>query len=151
MKKLIFALFTCFTLCGVNHGWAQTQKQPIEGAEATKSHYKALYYLDDSDAGRIAMTLRNMKSAMEDPRLAGKVEIELVVFGPGVAVYKKGSEYEGSLKELLSKGVDLRMCNNTMIHGNISRDSLYPFIKYVATGNGEIIIRGADGWVVIHP
>ena len=34
---------------------------------------------------------------------------------------------------------------------NISKEELFPFIAYVPTGNGELIIRQAQGWSLVHP
>ncbi len=33
----------------------------------------------------------------------------------------------------------------------ISRDVLFPFISYVPSGNGELIIRQQEGWAISHP
>ena len=125
--------------------------QSFEGAPATASHYKALYMLDDSLTYKMQHILRNIDNALEDPRLKGKLEIELVVFGQGYNIYKKTGPHEQQLLALQKKGVVLAMCNNTMKAGHIERESLFPFVNYVPSGNGEIIIRGSDGWVVVHP
>ncbi|MNY31846.1 DsrE/DsrF-like family protein [compost metagenome] len=95
--------------------------------------------------------LRNMKNAMEDPRIKGKLEVELIVFGDGVALYNKNSPYMDKLKDLMSKGVLLAQCENTLKERNIDKSTLYDFISYVPSGNGEIIIRQQQGWAVIHP
>jgi intracellular sulfur oxidation DsrE/DsrF family protein len=42
-------------------------------------------------------------------------------------------------------------CNNTLRERKISRDQLYDFIAVVPSGNGELIIRQADGWTIIKP
>ncbi len=130
---------------------AQTAPSEFKGAAATQVHYKALYYLDESDPKKIKMTLRNISNVLEDARLKGKVEIELVAFADGVAVYDKNGPYEEQLLALQKKGVILAQCNNTVIERHIDKTTLYPFISYVPTGNGEIIIRQADGWATIHP
>ena len=55
------------------------------------------------------------------------------------------------LKDLQSKGVLLALCENTVRKKHIDKNTLYPFISYVPSGNGEIIIRGAEEWVLVHP
>ncbi|MBE9601505.1 DsrE family protein [Pedobacter sp. MC2016-24] len=121
------------------------------GAKATKRHYKALYVLNSSEEKKISGTLRNIKNALDDPRLKGKLEIELIAFGEGVAVYYKTGKYEESLKALVAKGVILAQCENTIRERKIQKSELFDFIHYVPSGNGEIIIRSAQGWAIVHP
>ncbi|MES2652559.1 MAG: DsrE family protein [Bacteroidota bacterium] len=123
----------------------------FSGAEATQKHYKALYVLNSSDEKRISGTLRNMKNALDDPRLKGKLEIELIVFGDGVAVYYKNGKYIEMLLALAKRGVILAQCENTIRERKIDKKELADFIHYVPSGNGEIIIRSAQGWAIVHP
>ncbi len=51
----------------------------------------------------------------------------------------------------MEKGVIVAQCNNTLKERKIGRDQLYGFIAVVPTGNGELIIRQAEGWSVIKP
>lgn len=130
---------------------SQTTANGFTGAEAHLKHYRALYVLNSGDAKTINSTLRNIKNAMEDPRLKDKLEVELIVFGDGVSVFKKVETYETILKELQAKGVLLAQCENTIRERKIDKNSLFPFISYVPSGNGEIIIRQQQGWAVVHP
>jgi len=123
----------------------------FQGAKATLKHYKALYILDENDPKKIAGTLRNINNALEDPRLKGKLEVELIAFGAGVEMYEKSGAYEKQLQDLKAKGVLLAQCENTVRERHIDKNTLFPFISYVPSGNGEIIIRGAQGWVLVHP
>jgi uncharacterized protein len=65
----------------------------FNGAAATLKEYKALYVLNQSDDKKIRGTIRNINNALEDPRLKGKLKIELVAFGDGVELYKKSNHY----------------------------------------------------------
>jgi len=113
--------------------------------------YHAIYQLDNSDEKIIGKAIRNINNALNDPRLAGKIEIELIAFGGGTDAYMKGSKYEEDLKALVQKGVIVSQCNNTLKERKITRDQLYDFIAIVPSGNGELIIRQAEGWSVIKP
>lgn len=130
---------------------AQNTAVNFTGAEATLSHYKALYVLNSGDDKKIQGTLRNIKNSLADVRLKDKLEIELVVFGDGVKVFAKDGPYEGTLKALQSKGVILAQCENTIRERKIDKNSLYSFISYVPSGAGEMIIREQQGWAIIHP
>lgn len=120
-------------------------------AEAHLDQYKALYIINSSDDKRVKGALRNIGNAMEDPRLKGKLEVELIVFSDGVEIYKKGSAYEQTLTDLKNKGVALVQCEHTLTQRKIDKSELYPFVSYVPTGNGEIILRHYQGWAIVHP
>ncbi len=130
---------------------AQTSPAAFEPAAATNKQYRVAYQLNTDDDDKIKGTLRNIKNAIDDPRLSGKLVVELVVHGAGVAVFRKTKPYEELVQELRKKGVMLAMCENTMRERKISRDELFPFINYVPTGNGELIIRQQNGWAFMHP
>lgn len=138
-------------VAGVTTSFAQTKPQDFTGAEATLKNYKALYILNSGDEKKMTGTLRNMKNALDDPRLKGKLELELIVFGDGVAVYDKNGIFEKTLKELQARGVLLAQCENTLRERHIDKSTLFDFISFVPSGNGEIIIREQQGWAVVHP
>lgn len=152
MKSLHIVLF--FIAINISFaGIAQTtvHAKPFHGAEATLKEYKALYILNEPDDKKIRAVLRNINNALEDPRLKGKLQVELVAFGNGVEVFKKANHYDTLLTALQKKGVILAQCENTIREKHISKDELWPFVSYVPSGNGEIIIRQYQGWAVVHP
>jgi intracellular sulfur oxidation DsrE/DsrF family protein len=151
MKKYAFTLFAIALLAFAKPAHAQTDPAAFTGATPKLNHYDALYVINSSDEKKIKGTLRNMANSLEDPRLKGKLHLELICFGDGVAVYMKSGVYEQSLKDLQSKGVILAQCSNTVRERNIDKNDLFPFISYVPSGNGEIILRHYDGWAIVHP
>jgi len=96
-------------------------------------------------------TLRNINNALDDPRLKGKLQVELIAFSGGTDAFLKTSKYEDDLKKLVRKGVILAQCDNTLHERNIKREELYDFIAIVPSGNGELILRPAEGWAIIKP
>jgi intracellular sulfur oxidation DsrE/DsrF family protein len=155
MKKISVLIFGLVLSATVLH--AQTADKAFDnnkaftGAKATQKKYHAIYQLDNSDPKIIEKAIRNINNALADSRLAGKIEIELIAFGGGTEAYMKGGKYEEDLKALVQKGVIVAQCNNTLREKKISRDQLYDFIAIVPSGNGELIIRQAEGWSVIKP
>jgi uncharacterized protein len=155
MKKLIFCAFS-FLILSVSMQ-AQTMDEALAknksfaGAQSALPLYHVIYQLDNSDPKIIEKAIRNINNTLTDPRLAGKVEIEMVAFGGGTDAYLKGSKYENDLKALVEKGVIVSQCNNTLKERKLSRDQLYDFIAIVPSGNGELIIRAAEGWSIIKP
>ena len=134
-----------------SHESTLERNKAFTGAEAKGKQYRAIFQLDSNDPKTIEKTFRNLKNALKDPRLSGKLEIELIAFSGGTDAYLKGGKYETDLKELAEKGVIIAQCNNTLIERNISRDDIYDFIGIVPSGTGEIIIREAQGWSIVKP
>ncbi|RYY21956.1 MAG: hypothetical protein EOP41_07765 [Sphingobacteriaceae bacterium] len=151
MKKytLILAAFALLLLA--KPASAQTTDAVFTGAKPTLKNYNALYILNSNDDKKIKATLRNLDNALEDPRLKGKLHVELIAFGDGVSVFMKSNPYEETLKKLQEKGVILAQCNNTVRERKIEKTDLFDFISYVPSGNGEIILREYEGWATVHP
>ena len=150
-KFLLFTMPFFFICLGYASFGQSAPATEFSGAEATLQHYKALYILNQSDDKKIRGIIRNISNALDDPRLKGKLEVELVVFGDGVEIYRKTNHYDTLLTALQGKGVILAQCSNTVRERKINKDDLWPFISYVPSGNGEIIIRQSQGWVGVHP
>ncbi|WP_454802805.1 DsrE family protein [Mucilaginibacter phyllosphaerae] len=152
MKKYTFLLAATALLAIVKPAIAQQNNASVFAVATAKlKHYNALYILNSGDEKKIKATLRNIDNAIEDPRLKGKLHVELVAFGDGVAVYMKSNDYEEALKKLQAKGVILAQCSNTIKERKIDKANLFPFIFYVPSGNGEIILRQYEGWATVHP
>jgi intracellular sulfur oxidation DsrE/DsrF family protein len=130
---------------------ALERNRSFTGATATRKSCRAIFQLDSNDPKIIGKAIRNINNALADPRLAGKIQVELIAFAGGTEAYFNGSPYEADLKRLIEKGVIVAQCNNTLKERNINRDQLYDFIAIVPSGTGELIIRQAEGWSVIKP
>ncbi|AUD05109.1 DsrE family protein [Spirosoma pollinicola] len=151
MKTIKHLLILAF-LSAIAPAMAQTSESGFHGAEATKSRYRAVYQLNTGDTAVIHHALANIQNSLNDPRLKGKLDIELVVYSGAFVAYQKGKAYfEKELQSLQKQGVILAMCENTMKMRKLSRDEMYPFVSYVPTANGELIIRQQDGWAIIRP
>jgi uncharacterized protein len=152
MKKITVVLMLAATFLTAKT-FAQSTVDPaaFHGATANLKEYKALYILNSADEKKIKGTLRNINNALEDPRLKGKLQVELVAFGDGVDVFKKTNHYDTILTNLQKKGVLLAQCENTIRERKINKDDLWNFISFVPSGNGEIIIRQYQGWATVHP
>ncbi|MEO7486349.1 MAG: DsrE family protein [Ferruginibacter sp.] len=151
MKTSLMVLLFALGCSGTAFSQAKTPVSEFHGATASLKQYKALYILNHGDQHQIKAVLRNINNALEDPRLKGKLKVELIAFGDGVEIYKKSNGYDTLLLGLKNKGVILAQCENTIRERKISKGDLWPFIAYVPSGNGEIIIRQYQGWAIVHP
>lgn len=156
-NKIIAICLFVFALAFQTEAIAQesqllTKNKLFQGAIAKKKSYKAIYQLDSDDPKIIAKAFRNINNALKDPRLQGKLEIELIAFSGGTEAFKKSNgQYEAALKDLIEKGVHVVQCLNTLEERKIAKSELYDFLAYVPSGNGELIIRASEGWVIVKP
>ncbi|HEX8980498.1 MAG TPA: hypothetical protein VF811_12370 [Parasulfuritortus sp.] len=125
--------------------------EAFQGAVADKAHYGAIFQVDSGDEAGIKKTLNNIENLMHDPRLAGKLSVELIANSKGFNAYVIGNGLEQRLRHLQAEGVILAQCNNTLHELHVDRKDLYPFITVVPSGMGEITIRESQGWAYIHP
>lgn len=123
----------------------------FHGATASKAHYGAIFHLDSGGNKAIKKTLNNIENLLHDPRLKGKIKIELLANSKGFDVYVRNNGFEKKLEQLQKEGVILAQCANTLRELHVDRKDLYPFISVVPSGVGEITIREAEGWAYIHP
>ncbi len=151
MKILKLLLLSAFVLLSSKSFCQSTTQSNFNGAEANLKSYKALFILDESNSKKMHGILHNIENALDDPRLKGKLQVELIAFGPGVELYEKNNHMDTMLLPLVKRGVIFAECENTMKMKNLSPDDLWPFVSYVPSGNGEIIIRESQGWVGVHP
>lgn len=123
----------------------------FHGAIPDKNHYGAIFQLDSGGTPAIKKTLKNIENLLHDPRLSGKLKVELIANSKGFDVYVKNNGFEQKLRDLQKEGVILAQCANTLKELHVNRSDLYPFINLVPSGMGEITIRESQGWAYIRP
>ena len=151
MNKFNVLVIFIFCLMSSNAFSQQNTKKTIQPAAATVAQHNALYVLNQSDDKKVKGFLRNIGNVLNDPRLKGKLHIEVIAFSDGVELYKKSGEYEALLVKLKEKGVVFLQCENTLEQRKIGKEELFSFVEYVPSGNGQIILRHYEGWAVVHP
>ncbi len=154
MKHKLILLTFLIAVCVMKQANAQLaleQNKTYTGAQANELLYKAIYQMDQGSPEVIKKTIRNINNLLKDPRLKGKVQVELVVFSAGTEALRKDSEYEEAIRDLILKGVIVAQCLNTLEERKIDKSELYDFLAYVPTGNGELLIKAGEGWTIIKP
>lgn len=155
MKTFIFIiaafLFNLGSYVYAQDNQAIAHNKAYQGAEATANKYRAIYQLDSNVPATIEKAIRNINNVLQDPRLKGKIEIELVAFSGGTEAFLKNGKYENALRDLIDKGVIVAQCLNSLKERNLKKEALYDFIAYVPSGNGELVIRSSAGWVIVKP
>ncbi len=122
-------------------------------AQATQQ-VKAVYHVN-TDVNTVPAILNNIRNHLNaDP----KARIVVVTHGPGInfllqdAKDSQGREFSGSVSDLVSKGVDFRVCNNTLTTRNISPDRVLMEAKIVPSGVAEVArLQAQEGYVYLKP
>lgn len=85
-------------------------------------------------------------------------KIVVVTHGPGIdflisdAKDSKGREFSGQVSDLASRGVDFRVCNNTLETRKIDPAKLLMETKIVPSGVAEVArLQAKEGFVYLKP
>ena len=114
---------------------------------------KTVYHVNDSAEASTAM--RNIKNHLDaDPT----AKIVVVTHSKGIdfllegATDKKGNPYNISVEELQAKGVDFRVCNNTLVSRKIDPKTVLPNAHIIPSGVAELAkLQAKEGFVYIKP
>ena len=129
------------------------------GQEAMKTHQdiqteKVVYHISDSTAARLALiNINNHLRATSE-----KAKIVVVTNAKGIdflfedAKDQDGNLYQPTVQELKNKGVDFRVCNNTLVSRKIEQDRVIPEARIVPSGVAEIgRLQTLDHFVYLKP
>ena len=123
-------------------------------AIAADGPVKVVYHLSEglAQASRAVGNIRNHLDA--DPT----AKIVVVAHGSGIefllegAQDAKGQPYAGSIGELANRGVQFRLCNNTLVSRSISKDKIVLEATVVPSGVVEVArLQAKEGYVYLHP
>ncbi len=125
-----------------------SRAQSAPAAPAVKN--RALFQVTDNDPARWNMVLNNMTNLREGVGSEG-AEIELVAFGPGLAMLKADSPVKARIADALKNGVTINACQNTMKGMKLTPADMLPEISYVPAGVVEVMRKQQQGYAYIRP
>ena len=120
-----------------------TAATPVDGKE------HAIFAVSDDDTKKWNLTLGNIGNAI-DGLGADSADIELVVYGPGIAMVKKDSPVADKIAAALKKGVDINVCQNSMRGYHLEQADLAPGVGTVPSGVVELIRRQHAGFAYVR-
>ena len=141
MKRLMKVIFTSAMLLSA------------AGVSATES-IRVVYHLNEGvqQASRAIGNIRNHLNA--DP----KAKIVVVTHGPGIdflldgAENMSGSKFSPAIGELASRGVEFRVCNNTLTSRKIEKEQVVMEAKIVPSGVAEVAnLQAKERYVYLRP
>ena len=121
---------------------------PSAAADPVK--YKVVLQVSDADPAKWNLALNNANNIQHD---LGKdnVQIEIVAYGPGLAMLKSESKVSPRLAQALDSSIGLLACENTMRNTKTTREQMYNGISYVDAGVVHIMKRQREGWAYVRP
>ncbi|WP_185970100.1 DsrE family protein [Tepidimonas alkaliphilus] len=115
---------------------------------------KVVYHLSEGipQATRAIGNIRNHLNA--DP----SAKIVVVAHGLGIdfllegATNQQDQPFAGAIAELANRGVEFRVCNNTLVARRIDANKLVPEAKVVPSGVAEVAkLQAREGFVYLRP
>jgi intracellular sulfur oxidation DsrE/DsrF family protein len=142
MRRSLISVFTVAALAAAMPAMAQT---------AVKSgKIPAVFQISDNDPQKWNLTLNNAHNVQMDLG-AEAVELEIVVYGPGISMLKGDSPVATRVAAALKSGVKVVACENTMKAQKLTYADMLPNIGYVPAGVVELINKQREGYAYIRP
>jgi hypothetical protein len=126
---------------------AAAEAAPVRAAAGKQ---KVIFQVSDNDPRKWTLALNNVKNIQQDLG-RDNVEIELVAYGPGLAMLKLDSEVASRVGEALGQGVHIMACENTMTNTKTTRADMLPNVGYVKAGVVELMEKQQQGYAYIRP
>ena len=122
-------------------------------AAAPDAVEKVVYHVNDTALARVALNnVNNHLNANPDARIV------VVTHGKGIDFLLKGAEdsngnpYEIGVQSLKAKGVDFRVCNNTLRSRKLDASAVVEEATVVPSGVAEIgKLQAKEGYVYLKP
>lgn len=123
---------------------------PAAAQQPAGAKSKVVMQVSDGDAAKWNLALNNAKNVQVDLG-AANVDIEIVVYGPGIGMLKADSVVGNRVGEALASGVKVVACENTMHGQKLTKADMLGGIGYASSGVVEIMQRQQQGWAYIRP
>jgi hypothetical protein len=155
LTSLLTALLAALSFAITAPATAATNSAPVKTTakkKTAKNVEKVVYHINDASVARIAM--RNVDNHLA---AAPDAKIVVVTHGKGIdfllndAKDDKGA-YQGQVAGLKEKGVEFRVCRNTLKSRNLGDDAVIMEAQVVPSGVAEIgKLQAKEGYVYLKP
>ena len=144
IRKALFAWLLPLGIVLVANAQAADNQKPI----------KVVYHLTEG-IDQAAHAMSNIRNHLVvDPT----VRIVVVGNGPGIdfmldgAKDKSGNPFDATIEDLASKGVQFRLCRNSLTASGIDPARVLPEVEIVPSGIAEVVrLEAREGYVYVRP
>jgi len=121
-----------------------------QAGDAGSHKNKVVLQVSDNDPAKWGLALNNARNVQVDLG-EDMVDIEIVVYGPGISMLKGGSPVAPRVAAALKTGVKVVACENTMKAQKLVYADMLPDIGYVPAGVVELMKKQQQGYAYIRP
>lgn len=141
---LCLALTVSVSGCATSHGASMADSTAAAAKE------KVIFQVSDPDPKKWNLALNNVKN-VQDALGKDKVDVELVVYGPGIGMLKLESPTGNRVNASVKDGVKIVACENTMHAMKLTKADMLGSIGYVPGGVIELMKKQKEGYAYIRP
>lgn len=141
---------SALTACAVPAGHGQGGRAMMSADQPVKAVYHFTNGIDEAQRG-----LRNVRNHLDaDPKA------KIVVVGNGLGIDfmlegakdRNGNSFDAVIQDLKSKGVDFRLCNNTLVSRKIDKSQAVFGVSIVPSGVAEAAtLQVREGYAYVRP
>ena len=144
LMQVLFAFATAMLFAGTAIG------ADGSAAMAQAPKHKLVVQMSDPDPMRWNLALNNAQNVQGT---LGKenVDIEVVVYGPGIGMLKADTVVAQRVDEALQRGVKVVACEVTMRGQKLTKADMLPNVGYVASGVVELMDKQQHGYAYVRP
>ncbi len=117
------------------------------GKAQGKVHH-VLFAVTSSDEADWRLTMGNIRNLLTG-LAPDSVEVEVVAYGPGLALVRKSSSAEADIQALEAKHVRFVACENSMRMQHVTTADLLEGVGTVPSGIVEVVKKQEQGWTYI--
>ncbi len=110
---------------------------------------RVVFQVTDGDEGRWNMVLNNVHNLQQ--ATGPDADIEVVAYGPSVALLKTGSPLAQRIHEAVAGNVKVVVCKNTMAGMKLAESDMLPDVGFVPAGVVEVLRKQQAGYAYIRP
>ena len=121
---------------------ASAQSHPVKN--------RVVFQVSDGDPQKWNLALNNAKNVQDDLGRES-VDLEIVVYGPGIGMLKGDSPVAQRIADALKGGVKVVACENTMKAQKLVHADMLPAVGYVPAGVVELMKKQQEGYAYIRP
>ena len=111
---------------------------------------KVIFSVTDNDKGKWNLVINNATAVQRNVG-PNNIDVEVVVWGPGINMLKLESVVGNRVDELTAKGIKVVACETTMHELKLTPQDMLASAGYVPGGVIELMQKQQQGWAYIRP
>ncbi|MBE0613149.1 MAG: DsrE family protein [Burkholderiales bacterium] len=122
----------------------------MSGDSTANMKEKVVFQVSDASPKSWNLALNNIKN-VQQALGKDKVDVELVVYGPGIGMLKAESTAGNRVNDAVAAGVKVVACENTMHNMKLTKADMLSSVGYVPGGVIELMQKQKEGYAYIKP